>query len=106
MEIKKVVFPKPDEAYNKPILVIQNDEVDIQYGTVLLKKGTRIPEKGFSKHPQYEISYVVSGNIELLNEDGSIKGYLKAGDAVYVEAFEAQAGNVLEETRIIYTLIQ
>ena len=73
---------------------------------MFLKKGTRIPEKGFTKHSSHEISIIQKGRIEMLNEDGSIKGYLEEGDVVYIEAFEAQAGNVLEDTYLIYTLIK
>lgn len=106
MEIKKITYPLQDEHYNKSIFHITNRKVDFQFGTVSLKKGTRIPEKGFTKHPSHEISIIQKGKIEILNEDGSSKGYLQEGDVVYIKAFEAQAGNVLEDTKIIYTLIK
>ena len=48
----------------------------------------------------------VEGKIEMLNEDGSVKGYLTSGDVVYIEKLEAQAGNVIEDTSLIYTLIK
>ena len=41
----------------------------------------------------------------MLNEDGSVKGYLTSGDVVYIQKLEAQAGNVMEDTSLIYTLI-
>lgn len=105
MEIKKIIFPSQEEYYNKSLFEFVNEKVDFKFGTVFLKKGTRIPEKGFTKHSSHEISIIQKGKIQMLNEDGSIKGYLKEGDVVYIEAFEAQAGNVLEDTNIIYTLI-
>jgi len=106
MEIKKITYPKPHEHYNKSLFHIQKEQVEFQFGTVFLKKGTRIPEVGFTKHTSHEISMIQKGNIEMLHEDGSIKGYLKSGDVVYLEAFEAQAGNVLEDTKLIYMLIK
>lgn len=106
MEIKKILYPRPNEYYNKSILHIQNEQSEIQFGTVFLKKGIRIPEKGFTKHPCHEISIIQQGKIEMLNEDGSIKGYLETGEMVYIKAFEAQAGNVLEDTTLVYTLIK
>jgi len=106
MEIKKITYPSPKEYYNKSLFHIKNEQIDFQFGTVFLKKGTRIPEKGFTKHPNHEISIIQKGKIEMLNEDGSSKGYLQEGDVVYIEAFEAQAGNVLEDTSLIYTLIK
>ncbi len=106
MEVKKITYPLPEEHYNKSLFHIQKEPVEFQMGTVYLKKGTRIPEVGFTRHSSYEISIIQKGNIEMLNEDGSIKGYLKSGDVVYLEAFEAQAGNVLEDTKLIYMLIK
>lgn len=106
MEIKKITYPLQDEYYNKSILHIKNEKLEIQFGTVFLKKGTRIPEKGFTKHPSHEISIIQKGKIEMINEDGSSKGYLQTGDVIYIKALEAQAGNVLEDTSLIYTLIK
>jgi len=105
MEIKKITYPLPNEYYNKQLFHIKNEGLSIQFGTVFLKKGTRIPEKGFSKHPEYEFSIIQEGKIEMLGEDENVIGYLNTGDVIYVKAFEAQAGKVLVDTKIIYTLI-
>lgn len=104
MEIKKITYPLADEYYNKQLFHIENGGFSIQFGTVFLKKGTRIPEKGFSKNPEIELSIIQQGKIEMLDEDGSVKGYLNTGDVVYLKSLEAQAGNVIEDTKIIYTL--
>jgi ribosomal protein L15 len=106
MEIKKISYPVKKEHYNKSFFHIKNEKVDFQFGTVYLKKGTRIPEKGFTKHLSHEISIIQKGKIEMLNEDGSIKGYLEKGDVVYIEALEAQAGKVLKDTQLMYILIK
>ena len=106
MEIKKITYPSPAEYYNKQLFHIENEHIDFQFGTVFLKKGSRIPEKGFTKHSSHEITIIQNGKIEMLYEDGSTKGYLQEGDVVYIEAFEAQAGNVLEDTSLMYTLIK
>jgi quercetin dioxygenase-like cupin family protein len=106
MKIKKITYPTQDEFYNTSILHIKNEKLEIQFGTVFLKKGTRIPEKGFTKHASHEISIIQKGKIEMLNEDGSVEGYLKTGDVVSINALEAQAGNVLEDTQLMYTLIK
>lgn len=106
MEIKKIKFPRPDEHHNKLLFHIKKESVEFQLGTVSLKKGTRIPENGFTKHAEHEISIVQKGKIEMLNNDESVAGYLQAGDVVYIEALEAQAGYILEDTEIIYFLIK
>jgi signal-transduction protein with cAMP-binding, CBS, and nucleotidyltransferase domain len=106
MIIKKIKYPLEHEKHTKLIFQIQQENIKLQFGTVFLKKGTRIPEKGFTKHPEHEISIIQKGKIEMLNEDGSVKGYLKTGDVVSINALEAQAGNVLEDTQLMYTLIK
>ncbi len=104
MKITKITYPNPNEPYNKELLLENNQGITTTLGTVFLKKGTRIPESGFSKHPFNEVSIITKGCIEMLQEDESIRGYLKAGDAIYINAMEAQAGNVLEDTTLIYVL--
>ncbi|MEM9866192.1 MAG: hypothetical protein AAF765_00785 [Bacteroidota bacterium] len=106
MKIKQLSFPLRNEPYNKRLFQVYDEQLEIQYGTVFLKKGTRIPEEGFTKHPYYEFSWLQSGKIEVLTEDGTVSGYLDQGDIVSLEPHEPQAGNVLEDTYIMYTLIK
>ena len=106
METKRIEFPLPSEHYNKLLFNIQKEGMAFQLGTVRLAKGTRLPETGFTRHPEHEISIVQKGKIEMLNEDGGVMSYLNTGEVVYIEALEAQAGNILENTEIIYFLIK
>lgn len=105
MIIKPIEFAKPEEPRQKVLFEFEKNGQKINYGTVFLKKGIRIPDEGFSRHPQHEISYVQSGKIQMLEEDGTKGGILKTGDIISLEAFEPQAGIVLEDTKIIYILI-
>jgi hypothetical protein len=106
MKLKQIIYPKEQEHYNNELLSVTNAGVTTMFGTVFLKKGTRIPEAGFSKHPFNEVSIITDGCIEMLNEDGTVSGYLKKGTAVFINALEPQAGNVLEDTKLIYVLNQ
>jgi signal-transduction protein with cAMP-binding, CBS, and nucleotidyltransferase domain len=106
MILKQLIYPKNEEYYNNELLTEANAGVRTVFGTVFLKKGTRIPEEGFSRHPFNEVSIIIKGCIEMLNEDGLISGYLKEGTAVFINALEPQAGNVLEDTKLIYVLNQ
>ncbi len=106
MKIKELIYPKGEEYYNNEVLSHTNAGIVTTFGTVFLKKGTRIPENGFSRHPFNEVSIIIEGCIEMINEGGSISGYLKKGNAVYINALEPQAGNVLEDTKLIYILNQ
>ena len=104
MDVTKITYPKLEDHYSKELLSKVNQGIKTTIGTVFLKKGTRIPNQGFSRHPFNEVSIITKGCIEMLNEDESVQGYLKAGNAVYINALEAQAGNVLEDTTLIYVL--
>ena len=106
MILKQLIYPKNEEYYNNELLSQTNAGVRTVFGTVFLKKGTRIPMEGFSRHPFNEVSIITKGCIEMLNEDGSISNYLKEGTVVFINALEPQAGNVLEDTKLIYVLNQ
>lgn len=105
MKIESIEFAKADEPRQKEVFKFEKNGMTVNYGTIFLKKGTRIPEEDFSKHPQHEISYLQSGKIQMLNEDNSNSEILKTGDVISLEAYEPQAGIALEDTKIIYILI-
>lgn len=106
MEIKKITYPSPEAYYNKELILKNNAGISTICGTVFLKKGTRIPEACSSRHPFNEISIIVEGCIEMIDEDDQPIGKLEKGNVVYINAGEAQAGNVLEDTKVVYVLNQ
>ena len=106
MEIKKLTFPDSSEDRQKVLFkFMAHPKVGVNYGTVFLKKGTRIPEEGVSRHPQHEISFIQRGAIQMVDEQNKEIGMLRQGDIIYLQAMEEQAGYVLEDTHIIYVLI-
>ena len=104
MKLEVISFPDENEPYNKEILRNVNSGIETTMGTVFLREGTRIPKHGFSRHPFNEISMVIEGCIEMLNEDGSAFGLLEEGTVVSINALEPQAGNVLRDTKLIYVI--
>lgn len=104
MKIANIIYAEEGEHYNREIISEINDGIQTMAGTVILKKGTRIPLEGFSRHPFNEISIIIKGNIEMIDEAGEILGYLTAGTMAYLNALEPQAGNVLEDTELIYMI--
>lgn len=106
MIVKELKYPAEEEYYNNELLTQINDGIKTIFGTVFLKKGSRIPEKGFSRHPFNEVSIITKGCLEMIDEADNVIGYLKAGTAVYINALEPQAGNVLEDTELIYVINQ
>jgi len=105
MEIKAVQFDGKLRKEQKELFAVKIKDVEVNYGTVFLKKGIRIPEIGFTKHGQHEISYIQSGEIQTINPDGTEGEILRKGDVVNVPLNEPQAGFVLADTKIIYVLI-
>lgn len=106
MDKKEITYPTPEEYYNKELVNTSNGSVRTICGTVFLKKGTRIPETGFSKHPFNEVSIIIEGCIKMLNEKNLPIGKLEKGQLVYINSGEPQAGYVLEDTKLIYVLNQ
>ncbi|MFT5736056.1 MAG: quercetin dioxygenase-like cupin family protein [Maribacter sp.] len=106
MKLKEITYPTENEPYNIELLTQSNAGVKTTFGTVFLKKGIRIPEFGFSRHPFNEVSIVTKGHIEMIDENDKVIGALKPGFAVFINADEPQAGNVLEDTELIYVLNQ
>lgn len=106
MKIEKLVFPKITEHFLNEIFSKEEKDNHFSFGTVTLEKGTRIPEVGFTRHPEYEISYVESGKIQMINEDDSMGKIISTGEVMYFDKEEPQAGIVLETVKIIYVLIK
>lgn len=106
MQLEKIIYPKAKEYHNRVLLNIQKNGIEIQVGTVFLSEGSRIPNQGFTQHEEEEISIMVKGKIAMLRHDGSVKNILTAGKIVYIESGELHAGNVIEDTKIIYLLIR
>ncbi|WP_335965470.1 hypothetical protein [Galbibacter sp. PAP.153] len=106
MKTVEIQYPGEGDYYNKELHVGENLGIRTLLGTVYLKKGARIPETGFSRHPFNEVSIITEGCIEMIDEENKVLGYLRAGTAVYFNAGEPQAGHVMEDTKLIYVLNQ
>lgn len=106
MKLIQIKYKKSAENNKNDLLTQTSLGIATTFGTIFLKKGTRIPQQGFSRHPFNEISIIIEGVIEMLNENENVIGYLKPGMAIYINALEPQAGNVIKDTKIIYVLNQ
>ena len=53
----------------KEIFNHKESHLQLQFGTVHLKKGTRIPEEGFTKYEQKKIVYLLKGKVKLQLEN-------------------------------------
>ena len=104
MKFEKLTYPIPPE-YLKDIFTQSTNAFDLQFGSVFLTKGTRIPETGWTRHDQAKIVYLVSGKTNLyLEKHAGFKQRVQTGDTFMVEKYEEHYGEVLEDTQIIFVL--
>tara|TARA_R110002073_G_scaffold72537_1_gene177315 strand:- start:309905 stop:310240 length:336 start_codon:yes stop_codon:yes gene_type:complete len=104
MKIEKLTYPMPPE-YLKEVFKKSTAEFDLQFGTVFLEKGTRIPEKDWTRHDQTKIVYIVSGKTHLfIEKDPDFKQLVQSGDSFMVEKNEAHRGEVIADTQLIFVL--
>ena len=107
MIVEDLSFPTGSkEDYLKELFVFKEDNFGLQFGTVFLKKGTRIPEDGYTHHDQRKIVYLIEGVIEILSEDDieGDAGFLKAGQIFLTDYFEGHGGIVKEDAKILFVL--
>ena len=76
------------------------DGVRLEFGTGLLKAGTRMPDHGVSAHPRREVTLILEG--ELSTTSGDKTERLGAGDIVTIPAGQEQSSIVLKDTRLLY----
>ncbi|WP_103070215.1 hypothetical protein [Aquimarina sediminis] len=106
MNILDVTYPSGKKKdYLKELFIHREESFDLQFGTVFLKKGTRIPEEGFTHHDQKKIVLLVDGKIKILLEENlSMDRYLHAGQLFIVDYFEGHGGIVIEDAKLVFVL--
>ena len=106
MKILNLTFPTgTKDEYLKELFVHSEDAFDLQFGTVFLKKGARIPEEGFTRHNQKKIVFLLEGEIKILLENGTSPiDHLKKGQIFMTDYLEGHGGVVLKDTKIIFVL--
>jgi quercetin dioxygenase-like cupin family protein len=106
MEVLELSYPSGSkEDYLKELFIHSEEAFNLQFGTVFLKKGTRIPENGFTHHDQKKIVFLVEGEIKMFLENAAdFNRALIAGESFMVDYFEGHGGIALEDSKIIFVL--
>ena len=106
METLNLTYPSGSkDDYLKELFIHKDDSFNLQFGTVFLKKGTRIPEEGFTHHDQKKIVFLAEGEIEILIEEKpNYSRNLIAGESFMVDYFEGHGGIVIKDAKIIFVL--
>jgi quercetin dioxygenase-like cupin family protein len=76
----------------------------LEVGLARLGAGTRVPETGESRHPDIEVSYVLSGVVDVVNEAGTRR--ISRGDLVIVPAGEWHYSLVQDEAMLVYAFVR
>ena len=107
MEILDLTFPSGfKEDYLKELFVQKEAAYNLQFGTVFLKKGRRIPEEGFTHHDQKKIVFLMEGEIKILLEEKSKANvdHLRKGQVFMTDYKEGHGGIVVEDAKILFVL--
>lgn len=107
MEVLELSYPSGSkDDYLKELFVHNEEAFSLQFGTVFLKKGTRIPEQGFTHHDQKKIVFLVEGEVKILLENKTVdfNKNLISGESFMVDYFEGHGGIVVEDAKIIFVL--
>lgn len=76
----------------------------LEFGTARLRVGERVPAEGTSCHSGIEISYVLGGVVDVVNESGTHR--IAAGDLVIVPRNQWHYSKALEEATLIYAFLE
>jgi hypothetical protein len=103
MEVYQLTYPRPEENYLKKLVEIE-DKTILKMGTCFFKAGSRIPEIGLKANSEHEISIIMEGSLKAISETG--ERIIKTGEIVKFKPNEMQAGEILEDCKIIWILIK
>lgn len=78
--------------------------VRLEIGMALLRVGERVPLEGTSQHRGTEVSYVLGGVVDVVNEEGTKR--IACGDLVIVPPGEWHYSRVIEEATLIYAFLE
>ncbi|WP_174614812.1 cupin domain-containing protein [Virgibacillus ihumii] len=103
MEIKKDGFDR------KGLITLYEDNEarsSVQFGTVVIAPGERVPNEGCSQHAENEYSIIIKGELE--GESGGVPYKVSASNSTFIPAGEKHwAINTGEQPcEIVWTLVR
>lgn len=76
----------------------------LEVGMARLRAGERVPREGTSRHRGTEVSYVLSGLVDVVTEEGMRR--IAKGDLVIVPEGEWHYSCAIEEATLIYAFLE
>lgn len=104
MKVVRMRMPDGDAVTQAFATVRGQGKASVEVGTARLRAGERVPLEGTSSHAGIEISYVLSGVVDVVNTSGTQR--ISAGDLVIVPKSEWHYSLVLEEATLIYAFFE
>jgi len=104
MKIIRMHPPGPD-AVTKAFATVQaGGGTRVEIGMALLRAGERVPLEGTSRHTGTEVSYVLSGIVDVVNQEGTKR--IAQGDLVIVPTGEWHYSRAVEEATLMYAFLE
>ena len=104
MKVVRMRMPDGDAVTQAFDTVRGPSGASVEVGTARLRAGERVPVEGESRHAGIEISYVLSGVVDVVTESGTRR--ISQGDLVIVPRNEWHYSQVLEEATLIYAFFE
>ena len=104
MKVVRTSFPEGAANTQSFAKVHGSGNTCLEVGTARLRAGERVPAQGESRHAAIEISYVLGGVVDVVNESGTQR--IAAGDLVIVPKNEWHYSRVVEEATLIYAFLE
>ena len=101
MDVVKLTYPENND-YLKYLIQKEEAGVAVDCGSVVLKKGHKLPFKTLDSH---EISYLITGKLKVSTKDGNEK-IMTQGDLIYLNKNEIRKTETLEDSKIIFFLFK
>jgi quercetin dioxygenase-like cupin family protein len=104
MKVIRMHPPAGDAVTRAFASVEAKGDVRLEIGMAQLRAGQRVPLEGTSRHRGTEVSYVLSGLVEVVNEEGTRR--ISSGDLVIVPGGEWHYSSVIEEATLVYAFLE
>ena len=103
MYVLKMSYPAASQRLKKLASFREGGDTVHEVGTAFLKRGTRMPDHGASRHCRREVSFILEGRLRTTSGGKTVT--LGPGDVVSIPKGQAQYSEVLADTRLIYVFL-
>lgn len=100
MEVFRLRYPSGGDQVLSLLELPPEQQAGLSMGTVRLVKGQWVPEQGYSRHIQHELSVILLGGLEV--ECAGQQHRVEVGEYTLIPAGEEHRSKALEDTELIW----